>query len=190
MKQKQSEYRKLATFFLIVTLTLFGCAQPENSAAPDPTAERSGQESPGDQQRLLTSDQQEIIDTFGRPQQFILAYLPIGGEDGEGLSRTEIWYYPQHRKKIRFVAGDILSVSALNDPGKDVRYSEARIENFDFSMNYQATIAALGDDKVAPIEFANNIFEQGEVRSYLGDTVTFTIEQGHLTYMQTLGVKD
>ena len=170
---------------LLLSLTLFACAQPPEKAKPvKATDEKVEQES-----KLLTKDQKKIIDTFGRPKQFILAYTPIGGDDGLGLSRTEIWYYPLHHKKITFAAGEILSVRAMENPKEDVSYSDAHIEDFDFSMDYKEVIEALGIEKAEPIEFAGDIFEEDEVESYLGEKVTFTIEQGHLTYMQTLGVK-
>ena len=172
---------------LLISLTLFACARAPEGTRP---VKATGTEAQGkEESKLLTKDQKKIIDTFGRPKQFILAYMPIGGEDGFGLSRAETWYYPRHKKKIAFAAGDILSVRAMEDPGENVSYSEAHIENFDFSMDYKDVIEALGVEKAEPIEFANDVFQKDEVESYLADKVTFTIEQGHLTYLQTLGVK-
>ncbi len=169
---------------LLLSLVLFACARSPEEAKPIKTTDEKVES------KLLTKDQKKIIDTFGRPKQFILAYLPIGGDDGFGLSRTEVWYYPSHKKKITFAAGEILSVRAMEDPGEGVSYSDARIEDFDFSMDYEEVIKALESKKVEPIEFANDIFKEDEVESYLADKVTFTIEQGRLTYMQTLGVKE
>ncbi len=177
---------------LLISLTLFACARaPEETKPVKATGTEADKKTQKkEESKLLTKDQKKIIDTFGRPKQFILAYMPIGGEDGFGLSRTETWYYPRHKKKIAFAAGDILSVRAMEDPGENVSYSDAHIEDFDFSMDYKDVIEALGVEKAEPIEFANDVFQEDEVESYLADKVTFTIEQGHLTYLQTLGAKE
>ena len=190
---KQARFRtathqlRLATALLslaLLSLALFASAKPAEEATPVKATEEKTI------LKLLTKDQKKIIDTFGRPKQFILAYMPIGGDDGFGLSRTEVWYYPLHKKKITFAAGEILSVRAMESPGKNVSYSAAHIEDFNFSMDYEAVIKALGLEKAEQIDFANSIFKEAGVESYLGDKATFTIEQGHLTYLQTLGAKD
>lgn len=60
------------------------------------TAEYSG---------ILSDEQKKIIDTIGRPRQFILAYVPVESQVGTSLSRMEVWFYPDRGRKITFLGG-------------------------------------------------------------------------------------
>ncbi len=183
-----------ALIALLMIFTLFGCARPAEQAKPVAAtksrvkAEKITPKPEKIRSKLVTADQNQVIATLGRPKQFILAYTPVEGDDGKGLARMETWYYPKHRKKITFVAGDALSVRPMPDAGEAV-YPKLKIEDFNYSMGYKAVVRAIGGGKVEPIEFANEIFARDGVKSYLTAKATFTIERGHLVYFQSLGVK-
>ena len=134
---------------------------------------------------LLSEDQQKIIDTFGPPPRFKLAYLPFGDDE---LARIEMWFYSQHGQLITFVAGHPYKVSKINESHEQTEYSDYLPQDFDFSMNYEQTVEALDAKKIEPVDFANDVFAEDGVKTYVADKVIFTIEQGHLTYMETMGV--
>jgi hypothetical protein len=137
----------------------------------------------------LSEDQIKIVESLGRPKQFILTYVPLDRADGPALSRMEVWFYPDHRRKITFMAGLIFDTEEMEDAGGDTTYSDLRIEDFNLDMSYRDVVEVLGDQTVVPIDFVRDVFAEDEVESYLADKVIFTIEQDRLIYMQTLGVK-
>ena len=53
-----------------------------------------------DKGEALSADQQEIISTLGRPEQFSLTYLPKGSDEGSEFIRNEIWFYPSRERKF------------------------------------------------------------------------------------------
>ena len=138
----------------------------------------------------ISDVQQEMKETFGRPKQFILTYTPVTGDDGDGLARTEVWFYPKHQKSITFVAGDAMLIDDMEDPGNEFDYPEINIEDFTIDMDLEDMEEALGADEIEEIEFMSDMFEEDEVKTYSTSNIIFTIEHGHLIYMQTLGVRE
>ncbi len=139
---------------------------------------------PEEEEQLRSPDQQELLDTFGTPARFKLSYLPFGEQE---LARIETWFYPQHQKKITFVAGRVYKVDKIKEP-VSAEYLELRSESFDYSMDLTEVLKNLDPSKLEKVEFVSDLFGQDGVETYVADKVLFTIEQGHLVYMETMGV--
>ncbi|MCK4554085.1 hypothetical protein KAU19_03920, partial [Candidatus Parcubacteria bacterium] len=67
-----------------------------------------------DSGKALTEAQQEIISTLGRPEQFALAYLPKGSDEGSEFVRHEVWFYPSMKRKVTFLGGKIVGTEELD----------------------------------------------------------------------------
>lgn len=64
------------------------------------------------QDEPVVDPQQEIIDQIGFPYRFTIAYVPWGDDD-KHLVRYETWAYPDHRKEITFIGGEILAIDDI-----------------------------------------------------------------------------
>lgn len=137
----------------------------------------------------LSSDQQEIVNTFGVPKRFTINYLPQGEGNTEALVRTETWSYPEHLKEITFVGGRVYSVDDINEETGKMTYSDLKPEDFDFSMNYDDVASIIGADTIVPIDMVPELNTVGQLQTYTADNVIFSIESDHLTYLETIGVE-
>jgi len=139
----------------------------------------------------LSPDQQEIIDSFGYPQRFVINYMPWA-ENGSDLAvRHEVWYYPYHQQAITFIGGDVASVDEIEDEIDDTginTYSDLKPEDFEFSMDYDAVAKAIGDKPIEEIDFMPAEYYGEDLKSYISDHVTFAIEGDQLTYFETIGL--
>jgi hypothetical protein len=159
--------------------TLYEGKEPSAPTTTPPTTPTQGE--------LLSQAQQEIVDAFGQPSEFGLTYLFDSETEYNYLVRTEIWFYPEHQKKITFVAGEIYSVDDIPPVGEEVTYSDLKPEDFDCFMNYEQVVDRIGGN-IEPLDFVPESFSEYGVESYLGDKVIFVIADDQLAYLQTLGV--
>lgn len=178
----RSRFKAVAVIAVLLTLTaaLLGYCQRRAVLAKAPITRLDG----------LSNAQKEIVEVLGYPRSFILAYLPQAHDDSGRLVRFEVWFYPEHRKKITFLAGRIYDYSKAFGAGDNpdtLTYPELRPQDFDLSMSYKRAAKTIGSG-VIPIEFADNVFA-GSVRSYLAGQVIFSMDSGKLTYLQTLGAE-
>jgi len=141
-------------------------------------------------EQKLSSEQKEIVDTLGWPQRFTLAYLPQGEGDDAVLARNEIWSYPEHQQEVTFIAGEILSTDDIEADGDNISYSDLKPEDFEFNMDYDQVVAAIGSEEVEPVNLVGELYIEGEVETFMSDHVIFAIEYGHLTFIQTVGVEN
>ncbi len=139
--------------------------------------------------QIVTPDQQEIVDTFGYPDRFSISYLPQGEGDDLVLARHETWFYSDHQQAITFIAGSVFDLEEI-DEEEGYTYSILKPESFTFDMGYGEVAALLGDKTIEKIDFVPELFIEGEVETYASDHIVFTIEFGHLTYLETLGLGD
>lgn len=72
---------------------------------------------------------------------------------------------------------------------RDNQYSDIRPEDLDYAMSYRDVVNKLKADKVEPVAFTNDLFQEDDAKTYAANKVLFTIEHGHLVYMQTMGVQ-
>ena len=144
----------------------------------------------GEKEERLSLPQKDIADFFGPPSMFTIAYLPLGEED-KYLVRYETWTYPEHKKEITFVAGEILTVNdtpAEIDYGEnEVNYSGLRPEWFDFGMNFSDVAKVIGSSDFERVESLIEGFEEEGVEVYLGENALFCMQDGYLLYLETFG---
>jgi hypothetical protein len=135
----------------------------------------------------LSPDQKELIDLWGYPDQFKIAYLPKGDDE---LIRSEVWIYSKQQKQVQFLAGNSIAINSF-EPISDVQ-TTLKPENFSFIQTKQDIEKLIGEEILEPIDFLPGISDDSdnqEVLIYLSPQAIFTIEHGHLTYMETIGLE-
>jgi len=139
--------------------------------------------------RDFAPDQEEIISTFGYPKRFSISYVQYAEVGEDLLVRQEVWYYPSHQQSITFLGGDILSLDDIDEEVSDngeITYSDLHPEDFEFAMGYDEVAAVIGGE-VVKNDFVSEFFTE-DLENYIGDHIFFTIEHGHLTYIETVGL--
>ena len=132
-----------------------------------------------------SENQNEIVDTFGLPNQFSITYLPKGEDE---LIRQEVWYYPEMEMKVNFLGGKILNVEEYIQEGEIIATS-LDPRDFDIYTTYDE-IKAIAGENIEPLDFLPDFYIPGEIESYISDKTLFVIESEYLTYFETLGVVD
>ena len=127
---------------------------------------------------LLSPDQQTIRNEFGPPDQFVVTYMPHGSGTQTGLNRMDIWYYKDAGKKLSFIAG-VLSVSEDYSLPEYTLSTSLKPENFNYFMNYSAVKNNLSDKEIYRLDYE-------PVETYASPQALFIVENGRLTYFQTL----
>lgn len=138
----------------------------------------------------LSEAQEELVETFGYPKQFSISYLPYNEDEANRtLMRTETWTYPDHQYEITFIAGEIFSTEEIEAETGEITYSDLTPDLFEFEMDYDAVVEAVGSKTVEKVDAVPELFIEGEVETYVSDHVFFTIEHGYLTYVETVGIE-
>lgn len=130
----------------------------------------------------LSSDQQQIRNLYGHPQQFVITYLPRGSNERPQLVRQEIWFYDKAKQKISFTAGKLI-YSQSYQPDSLSKPTRFLPEQFYFEQTTDEVKNIIGQDKVQELSFFD---EDKYVRTFVTDEVLFVMEQDYLTYLQTL----
>jgi hypothetical protein len=130
----------------------------------------------------LSNNQKEIIELFGKPEQFSITYLPQ--DEGDKLARSEIWYYAKAGKKISFLAGKLLAMEDFQaqNPATPTALNS---EDFDIAMNFNDVKGALGGE-IAEFDWPG--FSSDRYKTYLSDKALFSVEGDALIYFQTIGL--
>lgn len=131
-----------------------------------------------------SKDQQRIVERLGAPATFTIAYLPIGQRRSAQLTRTEIWYYPEHGQSISFVAGEVVSI----DPAQDLVTLSRAPRLLPWQVDDATPRSQLDSATVShlvPAEFAPVTSEAAQV--YMGEDALYVIERGRLVYFTTAG---
>ncbi|MCK5416577.1 hypothetical protein KAI92_04070 [Candidatus Parcubacteria bacterium] len=138
-----------------------------------------------DKGQVLTKDQQEIISTLGRPEQFTLTYVPKGSDKGSEFVRHEVWLYPSTKRKVTFLGGKVVGTEEL-EIEDDVKYkaTQLKIEDFDFYTSFKDVEKQVGKINLIPIEIP--VFFSDGVETYASKDAMFIFEDSYLTYMETL----
>jgi len=140
----------------------------------------------------FSEPQEETIDMFGYPQQFVVTYMPSGDAEEPYLIRTEVWYYPDFEMQITFSGGEVFNVedymSEDAEQGEGISPTNLKPEDFIFDMGYAEVSELLGAENIDPIDMPG-FFEQGVIETYLSDQALFIIEHGKLSYIQTVGLE-
>lgn len=138
-----------------------------------------------DSGKALTEAQQEIISTLGRPEQFALAYLPKGSDEGSEFVRHEVWFYPSMKRKVIFLGGKIVGTEELDiKDNSEYESTQLKSEDFDFYTGIDDVEKQVGEINFLPLEIPG-FFGDG-VETYAGKDAMFIFEDGYLTYMETL----
>ena len=138
------------------------------------------------QEAGLSPDQIEIVEAFGPPTQFSIAYLPVG-DDGEGsrFVREEKWFYPAAGMRLAFLSGRLVASDEMElTNGEQYEKTSFRPQDFSYRTTVSDVRRLIGEAELAPME----------VPGFFGDGVetcacrkgVFVFESGYLTYMQTL----
>jgi hypothetical protein len=135
---------------------------------------------------LLSTDQQTIRETFGPPEQFLITYLPQGPSDNPRAVRSEVWYYPKHSKQVSFLGGKTVAVTEFNPKETIIGGTSLRPEEFDIYMGYDEVAKIVGKLNIERFDFP--VFFDDTVETYASDQALFIIEEGYLTYIQTIGI--
>lgn len=138
----------------------------------------------------LSPDQQELVDTFGYPQRFVISYVQYAEEGDNLLVRHETWYYSEHQQSITFIGGDIVETAEIDEEVStdgEITYGTYKPEDFEFAMDYDAVAGVIGGT-IEPNDFSDEFFTDS-VQNYVADHAFFTIEDGHLTYFEMVGVE-
>jgi hypothetical protein len=182
----------------LATLMALKAANGKIAADPSLDADVDGIITEKDAQQILrwsvqyqagtsTSSQQTILDLFGLPALFNISYIPDDEIDPEYLIRTEIWFYPEHQKKITFVAGEIYSSEDfVPDPG-NVVYPQLNPEDFHSYLNYDQVVKRLGNVEVEPADFLSEEFTEIGINTYLSENAFFMLADDQLIYLETFG---
>lgn len=133
----------------------------------------------------LSSDQQQLRDNFGPPDQFVVTYLPRESSSSAQLTRFEVWYYKGSNKKISFLAGKLAASEDYTLP-PDTPATDLYPEDFDYSENYNVVSSLLDDKSVVKLDYDPAFWEGNLINSYASTNALFVMENNHLTYFQTL----
>ncbi len=134
----------------------------------------------GGSEAEVSPDQMEIRDFLGMPAQFSISYLPQG-EAGEFV-RSETWYFPDSKKEVRFLGGEIFS-SQDYAPVDGMKVTDLVPEQFDVNMTVADINKVLGEQATL---FEVPGVTTDVVKTYVSSKVMFTIENDYLTYITTL----
>lgn len=136
----------------------------------------------------LSLDQEEIVELFGHPHQFVITYMPSGDEKNPTLARSEVWYYPNKEMQITFVGGDVFNVEDYISEDPDISATTLKPEDFEFEMDLEMVSEILGSSEAEPLDFLPGYFEEGELETYISDKALFIIERDKLSYIQSIGL--
>jgi hypothetical protein len=137
----------------------------------------------------ISDQQQETIDLWGNPNQFVISYIPQeeGGagdqDDGQAnLARYEVWYYLEPAKQVSFLAGETLVIEDWA-PEETVPQSVYLPWDFDFYMSLAELESMIGEE-LHLIDLPG--FSGEGLNAYASKDLLIVLEDDYLTYMQTL----
>lgn len=132
----------------------------------------------------LSDAQQETVDLLGNPDQFVITYLPRGTDDNPEMVRSEVWYYVGMGKQVSFLGGKLVTVEPYQPEGEMVPTRFVPWE-IDVRTDFEEMKDVLGTEAIMSIHDLP-IYSGEEVQTYLTPGAIFIIEQGYLTYFQTV----
>ncbi len=141
-----------------------------------------------DKGTFLTEDQDKIIETIGRPEQFSVTYLPQATEEGSQFVRQETWFYPSEKKKLVFLSGKVISTENI-ELKEDVGYDSTvlKSEDFDYFTTLGDVEKIVGKVNMAELNLPGFFDEESDgLRTYASKEAIFIFEDGYLTYVETL----
>lgn len=134
---------------------------------------------------LISPNQQQVIDTFGYPDEFSISYLLDSATEYNAMVRTETWTYFEHQEQITFVAGDIYSVDNITSSiATSAPCSTLKPEDINYFTTYQQ-IADKIDGTVEQIDILPEGLTDNNTVTYLGKNVIFMTVDDNLVYLQT-----
>lgn len=134
----------------------------------------------------LSSDQNNIRQLLGNPSHFVISYLPQGESD---LVRNEVWYYKNSQKEITFLQGKFVLEKEWS--GFNVA-SETNLlpENFDFYTSLDEMKSIIDCPEIEELDYIPGFSDNDNLKTYYCEKALFIIENGGLSYFQTLGEGD
>lgn len=133
----------------------------------------------------LSPDQQKVVELLGHPDQFSISYIE---NDNSQLVRTEVWLYQNSDQRITFLKGALISSEIYKSSDK---YSSTPLhpEDFYFDQDFKDIEKIVGRDKLFEIKDFPGISDSNDIKVYGSNEIVFVIENGYLTYIQTLVMK-
>lgn len=141
----------------------------------------------------ISDQQQDTIDLWGNPDQFVLSYIPQEnagqgdedagqGDDQANLARYEVWYYLEPAKQVSFLAGETLAIEDWA-PEETVLQTSYLPWDFDFYTNF-AELESIFGEQLHLIDLPG--FSAEGLNTYASTDFLVVLEDDYLTYMQTL----
>ena len=134
----------------------------------------------------LSSDQQNVVDILGYPQQFTISYIHKNIEDESQLIRSEVWYYPTQQKEVSFLAGRLADSKNYTSDSSPTA-TTLHPESFTFGQSLDEISSILGTKNVREAKDLPGFESDLDIKVYVSPQAMFLIENGYLTYFQTLG---
>lgn len=131
----------------------------------------------------VSDQQQQTLDLWGNPAQFVITYLPQDSASGSSFARYEVWYYPEQNKQVTFLAGETLAVQDFSSE-ETVPASPYVPWDFDFDTGYRQLQSLIGADNLYLIDLPG--FSGDGIESYAAQDLVLVLEDDYLTYVQTL----
>lgn len=133
-------------------------------------------------EQKLSPDQQKVVELLGHPDQFAVSYIE---NDNSQLVRTEVWLYQNNDQRITFLKGALIASEIYKSSDK---YSSTPLhpEDFYFDQDFKDIEKIVGKDKLFEVKDFPGISDSNDIKVYGSDEIVFVIENGYLTYIQTL----
>ncbi len=131
---------------------------------------------------VLSDSQVEIVESLGRPDQFMIAYLPQGDSD---LVRSETWFYLEVKEELSFLAGELVETKEIEQDLSGRSSTDLKSEDFDFYVSFEE-VDAMFDDSLVSVQAPVFFDEENGLETYACSEALFVFERGYLTYVETL----
>jgi len=131
----------------------------------------------------LSNAQKEIINNLGRPDQFVITYLPQGDEK---LIRSELWFYFSTKQKFSFLGGELVDSEKIKENISGRSSTILKTEDFDFYTSFKdiKKRKELSDLNLVDAPVFND--KENDLQTYVSAKAIFIFEKGYLSYMETL----
>lgn len=135
-----------------------------------------------------SQDQKDTVELMGNPAQFVITYLPQGDDNETTMVRSEVWYYPQQEKSLHFLSGNLISTEDYLPESESEATEQTDLfpSDFDVMMNLDELEVAL--DEVPQQLYELPGFDEDGFQTFMTSKAVFTIENGYLTYFETVGL--
>jgi len=137
--------------------------------------------------QTISAQQQQLINLWGNPSQFLITYLPQQSDNASTLARYEVWYYPSQGKQVTFLSGQNVD---QKDFSSDQNLPATAYLPWDFdiytSLNQLKNL--ISPDQFELISLP--AFDDDGVKTYATKDLLVLVEDDYVTYVQTFAYDD